>query len=95
MKINSITSSYYVQNYRSNKLPSIELDRPQNETDRVTFSEEAKSFSRVLSDTKEVIRPRTAEEKTKIDDIKGRIKKGQYLIDSDLVAEKILRLIGK
>lgn len=95
MKINSITSSYYLQNYRSNKLPSIEQERLPNESDQVTFSKEAKSFSRLLSDTKDVIETLTAEEKIKIDDIKGRIKNGQYSINADLVAEKILKLIGK
>ena len=92
MRINSITSSYYMQNYRSNKNISVGRTRNENKTDQVTFSDEAVSFSKTLSDIKEKIVIRANEEQTKIDDIKNLIEKGQYNVESELVAEKILQL---
>ena len=52
MRIDSITSSYYVQNYRSNKLTVTEKKKTDKAYDYVSLSVEAESFSNTLNEIK-------------------------------------------
>lgn len=90
MRIDSITSNYYMQNYRSNKLTSIDKKKIDNGHDYVSLSKEAQSFSKTLNEIKSKILTQVDNEQERINDIKSRIKRGEYSISGELVAEKIL-----
>ncbi|NLL39959.1 MAG: flagellar biosynthesis anti-sigma factor FlgM [Clostridiales bacterium] len=92
MRIDSITSSYYVQNYRSNKLTVTEKKKTDKAYDYVSLSVEAESFSNTLNEIKNRVLAQTSNEQVRINDIKSRIKRGEYNISGELVAEKILSL---
>lgn len=93
MKINPIQNKDYIQNYKVGRHILSEASGVSGSaTDKVSFSDEALSFSKVLSDIKEQIQldQRSPEELTRIADITQKVRSGQYSIDSAAVAEKII-----
>ncbi len=95
MKINSISGNHYVNKYHANKVSIPEKEKPSAGPDQITFSDEALNYTKTLAGIKDQIELHTPEEKARIADIKSRINQGQYKIDSELVAEKILDAFSK
>lgn len=89
MKVNSITCTYKMQNYRSDK-PNPAMEKTEKGYDHISLSEEAVSFSKTINEIKSRISDRSKDERERINDIRDRIKRGEYEVCSDLVAEKIL-----
>jgi len=92
MKINPITNPNILRSYQATK-PSGEKPKAANGRDEVTFSAEALNFSKALAEARGSIETRSAEERAHIADIKNAVRQGEYKIDSDKVAEKILESV--
>jgi flagellar biosynthesis anti-sigma factor FlgM len=92
MKINPIINPNILRSYQATK-PSKEATRAVSGRDEVTFSEEALNFSKALSEAKVMHESRTPEEKARIAEIKDAINKGEYRVDSEDIADKILSSI--
>jgi flagellar biosynthesis anti-sigma factor FlgM len=90
MKINSISGNHYINQYYANKVGAPEKGKPACKPDQVTFSDEALLYTKSLNGIKDQIELHSAEEKARIADIKNLINRGQYRIDSEQVAERIL-----
>ena len=95
MKINPITNPNILRSYQSNKL-SKEETKVASGRDQVTFSKEALSFSKALTEAREELEFRTPEEKAHIAKIKDAVQKGEYRVSSEDIADKILSsIIGR
>ncbi|MCL2078472.1 MAG: flagellar biosynthesis anti-sigma factor FlgM [Oscillospiraceae bacterium] len=95
MKINPITNPNILKSYQATK-PARETSKVSGLRDEVTFSAEAISFSKTLTEAKEALETRTPEEKSRIAEIKDAINRGEYKVDSMDIADKILTsIIGR
>ena len=95
MKINPITNPNILRSYQATK-PAKEETKVTSGRDQVTFSKEALSFSKALTEAKEELEFRTAEEKAHIANIKEAVRKGEYRVSSEDIADKILSsIIGR
>jgi len=95
MKINPITNPNILRSYQATK-PAKEENKVASSRDQVTFSAEALSFSKALTEAKEALEFRTPEEKAHIADLKAAIEKGEYKVSSEDIADKILSsIIGR
>jgi len=90
MKINPITNPNILKSYQATKPYGPEKAKFPTGRDEVTFSEEAISFSKALAEARDAIEVRTPEEKARIADITAAINQGEYRIESDKIADKIL-----
>ena len=91
MKINPLSNPNISPNYRVNK-----IQRPVNETiapttDKVTFSDEALSLAKTINTLKSDFDMRSADELNRIAELTEKIRSGKYKIDSEAVAEKIIK----
>jgi len=93
MKINPITNPNILRSYLGTKPAGLEKERAVSGRDQVTFSSEALTFSKAMTEAKEAIETRTPEERARIADIAAAIRQGEYHVDSDKVAEKILESV--
>ena len=95
MKINPITNPNVLRSYQATKQAK-ETAKAASSRDEVTFSAEALSFSKALSEAKEALEVRSPEEKAHIAEIKEAVNKGEYHVDSEDIADKILSsIIGR
>ena len=95
MKINPITNPNILRSYQATK-PAKEETKVSAGRDQVTFSKEAISFTKALSEAREALEFRTPEEKAHIANIKKAIEKGEYKVSSEEIADKILSsIIGR
>ena len=92
MKINPITNPNILRSYQMTK-PAREISKAASRYDEVTFSAEALSFSKAMTEAKDTLEFRSAEEKARIADIKAAVRQGTYKVDSEKEAEKILESI--
>ena len=92
MKINPITNPNVLRSYQASK-PAPEKARVMSGRDEVTFSDEALNFSKALAEAREAIEFRTPEERAHIADVANAIRQGEYHVESDKVAEKILESV--
>jgi flagellar biosynthesis anti-sigma factor FlgM len=92
MKINPISNPNILRSYQAAK-PAKETTKPAAGRDQVTFSAEALNFSKALSEAREAIEFRTPDEKKHIANLKDAVSKGEYRVDSDDIADKILSSI--
>ena len=93
MKINPITNPNVLRSYQANKSSSDKVNTA-SKRDELTLSEEALSFSKAMAEAKDTIEFRTVEEKAHIAEVANAVRQGQYRIDSDLIAARILDAIG-
>ena len=89
MKINPLVTPSVLKSYQANK-PSFDRVTPESKRDEVMLSDEALNFSKALAEARSELELRTAEEKARIADIKNAINKGEYKVDSNLIAERIV-----
>ena len=92
MKINPIMNPNVLRSYQATK-PVKDTAKAASTRDEVTFSAEALSFSKALTEAKESLEFRTPEEKAHIAQIKDAVQKGEYRVDSEDIADKILSSI--
>ena len=90
MKISPIMNPNILESYKASK-PAPARPKTAGGRDEVIFSEEALSFSKALADARDAIELRTAEEKVHIADIAQAVRQGVYRVDSDKIADSILR----
>ena len=90
MKINPIVNPNILSIYQPAKAvpakSSVSAGR-----DEVTFSDEALSFSKVMAE----VESRTQEERAHIANVTNAVRNGEYRIESDKVADKILESVLK
>ena len=92
-KINPTMNPNVLRSYQANK-PGFEKSKAIDKRDEVSLSKEALSFSKALAEAKDEIEFRTTEEKAHIANLKQQIKQGQYHVDSNLIAAKIMENLG-
>ena len=92
MKINPLLNPNILQSYQATK-PVSEIKKTVNKRDEVTFSEEALSFSKAMEEAREAIEFRTPEERTHIANLTDAVRRGEYSVSSDKVADKILESV--
>ena len=92
MKINPIVNPNILRSYQASK-PVKDTTKAASTRDEVTFSAEALSFSKALSEAKETLELRTPEEKAHIANIKEAVNKGEYHVSSEDIADRILSSI--
>jgi len=90
MKINPITNPNILRAYQTTKPAGTEKSKFNSGRDEVTFSAEAISFSKALAEARDAIELRTPEEKAHIADITTAVRQGEYHVDSEKIADKIL-----
>lgn len=92
MKINPITNPNILRTYQATK-PAREMGKVEQGRDQVTFSPEALSFSKALTEAKEALEFRTPEEMARIAEIKDAVGRGEYKVDSMDIADRMLSSI--
>jgi len=92
MKINPIINPNILRSYQATK-PAKEESKVVSGRDQVTFSKEALSFSKALTEAREELEFRTPEEKAHIANIKEAVRNGTYHVSSEDIADKILSSI--
>ena len=93
MKINPIINPNVLRSYQATK-PGFEKTKSAEKRDEVSLSKEALSFSKALAEAKDAIEFRTPEEQAHIANIKQAVAQGNYKIDSDLIAARIVDELG-
>ena len=88
MKINPITNPNILRSYQSSRTIPVKLGVLAGR-DEVVFSEEALSFSKIMTE----VETRTQEERAHIANITNAIRQGEYKVDSDKIADKILESV--
>ena len=92
-KINPVMNPNVLRSYQANK-PGFEKTKSVDKRDELSLSKEALNFSKALAEAKDAIEFRTTEEKAHIANLKEQIQKGQYRVDSNLIAAKIMDDLG-
>ena len=91
MKINGVGGSNFVQgNNRANKVSAHEKYNAISREDKILISDEAISFSRVLSAARQDAEVREADVKSRIETIREQIENGTYNVSSEELAESII-----
>ena len=93
MKINPISNPNVLRAYQATKPAGAVKTKYSSGRDEVTFSNEAISFSKALAEARDAIEVRTPEEKAHIADITTAVRQGEYKVDSERVADKILESV--
>ena len=88
MKIHPIANPNILRSYQATKTVPTKTS-VQTGRDEVTFSEEALSFSKVMAE----VEFRTQEERSHIADVTNAVRQGEYKIESDKIADKILESV--
>jgi anti-sigma28 factor (negative regulator of flagellin synthesis) len=92
MKINPITNPNILRSYQST-LPAPARTGTASKRDEVIFSQEALDFSKALAEARDALELRTPEEKTHIANLTNAVRNGEYNVESDKVADKILQSV--
>ena len=93
LKINPTLNPNVLKAYQASK-PGINKNKPAEKRDEFSLSKEALSFSKALAEAKDAIEFRTTEEKAHIAGLKQAINNGQYRVDSNLIAARIMDDLG-
>ena len=88
MKINPISNPNILRSYQSSRTIPVKSGVLTGR-DEVVFSEEALSFSKIMKE----VETRTQEERAHIANITNAVRQGEYKIDSDKIADKILESV--
>ena len=92
MKINPISNPNILKAYQAAK-PVSGVRNTASKRDEVIFSEEALSFSKAMEEAREALELRPPEERAHIADVTAEIRRGEYNVSSDKIADKILESI--
>jgi anti-sigma28 factor (negative regulator of flagellin synthesis) len=89
MKINPIVNPNVLRSYQVTKT-GMDKTNAVSKRDEVTLSSEALSFSKALTEARNEIEFRTPEELSHIAGIKDQVSRGQYHVESSLIAARII-----
>ena len=89
MKVNPITNPNVLRSYQATK-PGFDKANVSNRRDEVMLSEEAQSFTKALAEARDAIEFRSVEEQARIAELTNAVRQGQYKVDSNLIAARIL-----
>jgi anti-sigma28 factor (negative regulator of flagellin synthesis) len=89
MKINPIVNPNVLRSYQVTKT-GMDKTNAVSKRDEVSLSSEALSFSKALTEARNELEFRTADEKAHIAGIKDSVQKGTYNVDSSLIAARII-----
>ena len=92
MKIDPLLNSNIIRSYQA-LTPVKGAKKVDDKKDEVTFSEEALSFSKAMEDARGAMETRSTDERARITDLANAIKRGDYYVSSDKVADKILESV--
>lgn len=92
MKINPISNPNILKAYQAVK-PVPDISKVASKRDEVIFSEEALNFTKAMEEAREALELRTPEERAHIADIATAVKRGEYSVGSDKIADKILESV--
>ena len=92
MKIDPIAKLDYVKQTYAATTKTQEADSRMDHADEVTFSEEARTFSKALSAAKASI---VETDKARVAEVKAQIEAGTYFVGADKIAESILMGLSK
>jgi anti-sigma28 factor (negative regulator of flagellin synthesis) len=92
MKINisPVTNRDILLRYTAGRTKPASAGAAPSEADRVAFSDEALSFSKIISRARESIETRSEEELSHIKEVTQAVRRGEYRIDSYKIAESII-----
>ena len=88
MKISPILNPNIMKVYQQTKAAPAK-SKVSSGRDEVIFSDEALSFSKVMAE----VESRTQEERAHIANIANAVRSGEYRIESDTIADKILESV--
>ena len=88
MKIDPIINSNILRSYKAGKVTPV-ASEVSSGRDEVTFSSEALSFSKIMRE----VEFRSNEERMHIANVSNAVKQGEYRIESDKIADKILESV--
>ena len=89
MRIGPVLETNVLKNYQATKPPSANV-RLAAGRDEVTFSEEALNFSKIFVEAREEMEMRSPEERAHIEEIMQAVRQGEYRIESEKIADRIL-----
>ena len=92
MKIDPILNPNIIKSYQALK-PVSNVRKVASKRDEVSFSEEALSFSKAMEEARDAIESRTPEERARLAELANAVRRGEYSVGSDLVADKILESV--
>ncbi len=90
MKINSIPSSDMVESYKGRTMQPIQKTERAIESDKVEFSDGARSFASVIKSVKDKLDTQTDAERSHFDEVAKQVADGTYKVDSSKVAGRML-----
>ena len=90
MRINPLLSSNVIENYKIRNGTQAAKSQAYAIYDKVELSENARSFSSMISSVKKDMETASALQSDRIAKIAEQIKNGTYNVSADKVAEKIL-----
>ena len=94
MKIDPILNSNIIRSYQALG-PVSSVNKVVGKRDEATLSKEAISFTKAMNEARGAIESRTPEERARITELANAIKRGEYRISSDKIADKILESVLK
>lgn len=92
MKINPVSNPNILKAYQSVK-PVAGKTKIASGRDEVIFSEEALSFAKAMEEARDTLEFRTPEEKAHIADVTAAVRRGDYSVSSDKIADRILESV--
>jgi len=92
MKIIPITNPNILKSYQAAR-PAPAKSKTASGRDEVLFSDEALSFSKALAEARDTIEVRTPDERAHIADVANAVRQGEYRVDSDKIADKMLESV--
>lgn len=91
MKINPINNPDIIKAYGKKQVAPVERRQVDSGVDEVTFSKDAISFSKALTEAREAMnQPLAASRQEKLDKIADDIRAGKYDVSSGDVADKMI-----
>lgn len=90
MKINPLSNTNYISKYNAGKVKIPDKAMSSFTQDEVSFSEDAISFSKVFAELSNKVELRSPAESARISEVADLVRKGEYRVDSDKIAESML-----
>lgn len=92
MKINGPGNTNFIaDNYRARQIDAYKKSAGVPARDEAALSSEAISFSKVFTEAREALNLRGASDPSRIADIKERVQAGTYRVNSEDIADSILK----
>jgi flagellar biosynthesis anti-sigma factor FlgM len=90
INVNPVSNRDLLARYAAGKNPAVKTPGAVSEVDSVTFSDEALSFSRIMAGARAASENAGVSDPARIQEIKDAVRRGEYRVDSALIADRIL-----